>query len=128
MPDTPTVSLRVLEGRYAVCRLEAGAPVPENLPESQFLSITRTSNELSIVCADRPGLPGNVEAGWRALVVDGPLDFGQVGILASLTRPLAAAGISIFALSTYDTDYLLLKDYKLEAALAALREAGHEVL
>jgi hypothetical protein len=68
-----------------------------------------------------------VEAGWRALAVQGPLDFGLTGILAALAAPLAAARISIFAVSTYDTDYVLVRDRDLERAVLALREAGHSV-
>jgi hypothetical protein len=70
-------------------------------------------------------LPGRVERGWRCLEVEGPLEFTQVGILASLTQPLAEAGVSIFALSTYDTDYLLVKEAQFESAIAALQAVGH---
>lgn len=93
-----------------------------------MLSVTRTPRELSIVCRESRGLPGTIESGWRCLVVDGTLEFDQVGVLASLAQPLAEAGISILAVSTYDTDYLLLKEDKLEAALEALETAGHEIL
>ncbi len=122
------MTLRLLEGRFVVCRLDPDSTVPEHLPLASLLSITRTPRELSIVCRESRGLPGTIESGWRCLVVDGTLDFDQVGILASLAQPLAEAGISIFAVSTYDTDYLLLKEENLEAALAALEAAGHSIL
>lgn len=91
-------------------------------------SVTRTRDELSVVCrAD--AVPDGVRAvaGWRCLKVQGPLDFGLTGILAALTAPLAAAGIPVFAVSTYDTDYLLVKADQLDRAAEALRGAGHRV-
>ena len=111
-----------------MCRLAPQADVPSGLDEASLLSVTRTPSELSIVCRERPDLPGQIEPGWRCLVVDGTLEFGQVGILASLARPLAEAGVSIFGVSTYDTDYLLVKEDTLETALQALRTNGQEIL
>ena len=111
-----------------MCRLAPEEPVPAALDESILSSVTRTPCELSIVCQESAGLPGLVEPGWRCLVVEGTLEFDQVGILASLARPLAAAGVSIFVLSTYDTDYLLVKEEKLVLAIDNLRAAGHQVL
>jgi uncharacterized protein len=125
---TPTVTLRALDGELAVCRLPADAPAPPVL-DAAFYSITRTGDELSIVCplADVP--PGaTVEGGWAALRVQGPLDFALTGILAALTQPLAAAGIPVFAVSTYDTDYVLVRDHDLATAIESLRHAGHTVL
>ena len=120
--------VRTLGGELAVCRLPADAAAPPIPDRAALFSVTRTSEELSIVCpaADAPG-DAQVESGWRALAVEGPLDFGLTGILASLAQPLAAAGIPIFALSTYDTDYVLVRAPALEAAVAALRDAGHTV-
>jgi hypothetical protein len=88
--------------------------------------VTRTPDELSVV-ADEAAVPAGVRAerGWRALQVAGPLDFNLTGILASLAYPLARAGISLFAVSTFDTDYVLIKEDKLHDALAALQAAGH---
>lgn len=111
-----------------MCRLAPEEPVPEDLPRSSLLSVTRTPHELSIVCQESAGLPGLVETGWRCLVVDGTLSFDQVGILASLAQPLAEAGVSIFVVSTYDTDYLLVKEQKLVLAIGSLQVAGHQVL
>ena len=121
------MQLTVLPDRFAVCRLSATSEIPRVLDESGFFSITRTARELSLVCRESEDLPGEVEPGWRCLEVEGPLEFDQVGILASLAQPLAEAGVSIFALSTYDTDYILLKDDQLAAASVALRAAGHDI-
>ena len=121
--------LCVLPDRLAVCRLAADAELPDWAQPGDLLSITRTRQELSIVCAERWAPPEVVaERGWRALQVQGPLDFTLVGVLASLAQPLAQAGISLFALSTFDTDYLLVKEAALERASAALRLAGHTLL
>jgi hypothetical protein len=117
------MNVTVLPERLAVCRLKASARVPSWALElhEEFTSITRTADELSIVCPDEAVPPDvEVEGGWRALKVPGPIPFAQVGVLAGLAAPLAAAGISIFALSTYDTDYVLVKEDDLERALAAL--------
>ena len=120
------MTLHLLEPRFAVCRLSADA-VPQ-LPAGSLASLTRTDEELSLVCEEaRAPEAGLCERGWRALKVAGPLEFSQVGVLASLAAPLAEAGVSLFALSTYDTDYLLVKSAGLERAVAALRGAGHRV-
>lgn len=152
--DDPSLRLRlsVLPHRYAVCRLSATSSVPTwaqtmsaqiisaqtGLPGDALLSLTRTPDEVSIVCPqsllppaaesnsakladDKPAnAPVRVERDWRCLRVAGPLDFALVGVLARLTNSLAAAGISLFALSTYDTDYLLVKADNLTDAVEAL--------
>jgi hypothetical protein len=121
-----SLTLRALDGRLAVVRLDAGAALPAWVPAGGFLSIARTDRELSIVCEDSAVPRGaTAERGWRALEVAGPLDFGLTGVLASLARPLADAGVSIFAVSTYDTDYVLVKEAALDRARAALEAAGH---
>ena len=122
-------ALQVLPDRLAVARLEPDADWPTwSLGAGRFLSITRTKDELSIVCREE-AVPAGVtsEGGWRALVVDGPLDFSEVGVLAALTDALAHEGVSIFAISTYDTDYLLVRAPDLERAIEALRARGHRV-
>ena len=120
-----TVTLRVLDDELAVCRLPADAPAPPIPAGAALFALTRTRDELSMVRprADAPA-DAEVEPGWRALCVLAPLDFGLTGILASLATPLAAAGVAI---STYDTDYVLVRDTALPAAIAALHGAGHEV-
>lgn len=114
-----------MPGTFAICRLDSDAPIPE-WAHIGFFSITRTPDELSIVCKEEivpEGVTG--EKGWRCLQVMGPLDFALTGILASLAAPLAEAGISIFAISTYDTDYFLVKE--LNRAIAVLSNSGHNV-
>jgi uncharacterized protein len=110
-----------------VCRLPATAPWPSAAAGPLF-SATRTGDELSLVCleAEAPAA-ARVEGGWRALKLHGPIPFTEVGVLAGLAGALAAAGLSVFALSTYDTDCLLVRSEDLAAALAALRGAGWEV-
>jgi uncharacterized protein len=123
------LDLRVLPGALAVTRLEAGAPAPDWASAPAALrAVVRTEAEVSVVCDDGAVPPGvRAERGFRALAVAGPLDFGLTGVLAALAAPLAEAGVSIFAVSTYDTDHLLVRGERLEDALAALRAAGHRV-
>jgi uncharacterized protein len=120
------LSLLVLEERLAVARLAPDAEVPD-WAGGKFSSIARTEEELSIVCDDR-SVPQDVtaERGWRVLKVRGPIPFETTGVAAALVSPLAAAGISVFLISTFDTDYLLVKEDRFEGALAALRAAGHD--
>jgi hypothetical protein len=122
------VTLDVMPGAYAICRLDADASLPDWATRA-FSSITRTAGELSIVCASG-GVPAGVQAQreYRGLVVRGPLDFSLVGIVAQLSATLAAAEISIFVVSTHDTDYLFVRAADLERAIAALRGAGHTVV
>jgi hypothetical protein len=122
----PPLRLLALPELLAVCRLAADDAFPAWLPARGFVSVTRTAGELSIVCA-QDAVPAGLrcEPGWRALAVEGPLDFGLTGVLASIAAPLAEAGISIFAISTFDTDYVLVKDERLNEAAEALRRAGH---
>ncbi|MBW4720156.1 ACT domain-containing protein [Saccharothrix obliqua] len=119
----------VRPGEYAIARLAADAPVPAGLLDAAGLvSVTRTPDELSVVCPAGV-VPDTTTAqrGWRLLTVRGPLEFTLTGIMAALSGELAAAGVSLFALSTYDTDHLLVKDADLERAVRALRANGHEV-
>jgi hypothetical protein len=121
--------LEVLPGLLAICRLppEAALPAWATVP-APFLTISRTSEELSIT-ASQAGVPPGVrcERDYRALRVRGTLPPDLVGILVSIAEPLAQAGLSIFAISTYDTDYVLVKARDLPAAVDALRRAGHNV-
>lgn len=121
------LTLETLRGRYAVCRLHPGAALPD-WATGPFVSITRTPDELSVVCPEE-AIPPDVRADrdWRCLRVTGTLDFAMVGVLAALVGPLAAAGISVFVVSTFDTDYMMVKDQDLTRALDVLRNAGHTV-
>jgi len=93
-----------------------------------FFAMMRTDNELTVVCADKK-VPNQVqhEGGWKALKIEGTFEFSEVGILESVLAPLADAGLGIFALSTFATDYVLLKTKSLDSATAVLRRAGHEI-
>jgi uncharacterized protein len=124
----PTVTLQVVDAELAICRLPCDAPSPPVPASAALYSVTRTADELSIVCpvADAPP-DATVEAAWRALRVEGSLDFALTGIMAALAQPLAAAGVPVFAVSTYDTDYVLVRHHDVEAAIDALRRAGHTV-
>jgi hypothetical protein len=121
------VRLFVTSSRLAVCRLAADAIVPA-WPRGTFVSITRTPQELSIVC-DEEVVPADVQAerGWRALQLEGPIPFETTGVAAGLANALSAKKISLFLVSTYDTDWVLVKEASLDAAMAALREAGYEL-
>ena len=112
-----------------VARLMPQAAIPEWATRGALWSIVRSEDELSIVCGDEQ-VPetARAEREWRALQLAGPIPFGLTGILASVLSPLAAAGIGIFAFSTFDTDYVLVKSVDLDPALAALRQAGHVIL
>jgi uncharacterized protein len=122
------LSLTVLPETFAVCRFAPDDAVPAWATTSSIFSITRTTDELSIV-APKAATPADIRAerGWRALKIAGPIDFALTGVLASVLQPLADAHIGIFAISTFDTDYILVRAESLESALAALRDAGHTV-
>jgi uncharacterized protein len=125
----PTLDLTVLPDVLATCRLPAGAASPPWLEGETFASVTRSPEETSLVCPAE-FVPDGVrtEPGWRALRVAGPLDFALTGVLLALLAPLAAAGVAVFALSTFDTDYVLVKEATLADAVAALADAGHRVV
>lgn len=125
----PALPLEVLPDTLAICRLPADAAVPPwATGQAAFLTVTRTSDELSIT-AVQSAVPAGTrcERDYRALRVRGTLPPDLVGILLSIAEPLARAGLAIFAISTYDTDYVLVKARDLPAALEALRAAGHDV-
>jgi uncharacterized protein len=128
MSARPTLTLRLLPETFAVCQLPAESPAPEWLTGT-LVSVTRTPEELSIVCEERY-VPQDVrhQGDFRCLKVTGPLDFAMTGVIAALAGPLADAEISIFPLGTYDTDYLLLRRADLEKGMATLRGAGHQVV
>jgi len=122
------LTLTLLPDRYAICRLDAKAAVPAWATGEDFLSVSRTREELSIVCLER-NVPSGINGakGWRVLKCEGPLDFALYGIMASLAEPLADAGVPIFPIATHDTDYVLIKEPQLEAAVNALSSYGHAV-
>jgi len=121
-------TLTILPEILSICRLDKDAAIPAWALASRFFSLTRTAEEFSVV-APQAQVPEGVkrDPGWRCLKVDGPLDLAATGVLASLTNPLAQEGISIFAVSTYDTDYLLVKEENLEKAVQILSQNGYQI-
>ncbi len=120
--------LTVLKQSFAMVRLAADSPLPPWATQGEFFSVTLTSDELSVVClAGRVPRDVAAETGWRALKVKGPFALSEIGVLAALSAPLAIAKVSLFAISTFDTDYLLVSEKQLDAAIVALRGAGHRI-
>lgn len=121
-------SLRITDKSFAVCRLDPESRIPEWGLSGSWFAVTRTMDELSIVC-EECAIPEAVrcERDWRMLKVEGPLDFSLIGILSGITGVLAAAAVSVFVVSTFDTDYILVRNLNLERALMALAESGYSV-
>lgn len=117
-------TLTLLPERFAVCRFAPDAPLPAWVfhESATVWSLTRTPRELSLVCPedDLPPSVETAERGWRAFEIEGPIPFGVTGVISGLTSPLAAAGIPVFVLSTYDTDLLLVQETALDRTGAAL--------
>jgi Uncharacterized conserved protein len=123
------LTMKLLKEKYGVCRLNKTELIPEWAENSKFFSITKTSDELSIVCSE-DNIPNDIkcEKDWRVLKIEGPLDFSLIGILASISTILAQKGISIFAISTYDTDYILVKSKDIDNAIDSLIKERYEVI
>ena len=120
--------LRLLEDTYGVCRLQKNDLIPSWAFQGEFYSITKTDDELSIVCLQN-NIPENIqcETDWKILKIQGPLDFSLIGILSKISTLMAENKISIFAVSTYDTDYILVKKEKIENAISILENDIYEV-
>jgi len=120
--------LTLLPERFAISKLAANAPIPEWATQGTFFSVTRTSDELSVVC-EHGRVPAGVRSqpGWSALRVHGPFALTETGVLSSLASPLAEAKLSLFTISTFDTDYLLVSSESLSAAVSALERSGHKI-
>jgi hypothetical protein len=114
---------------FAVCRLDPDGFIPPWALLGDFVSLTRTSTELSIICPQE-NVPEDAlaERGWRCIKIDGPFDFSVAGVHASVALPLAEANISTMAVATYDTDHILVKDEELEYTVQTLTRAGHTFL
>ena len=126
-----TLALTVLEGEYAVIQIPASNSIPAWIQNASIWSVTKTLEEYSIVCPARAVVHPDhlkVEADWRCLKVHGPFDFDEVGIISGLTSILAEHEIGVFVISTYETDYLLVKNTNLKKALKALSEKGHRII
>lgn len=124
----PLLTLDPVPGSYAICRLAPDDSLPAWAVNGSFSSVTRTPKELSVVC-DVASVPPGVKADgpWSMLAVRGPLDLNLTGVLAGLSTPLATAGIGIFVVSTYDTDYLLVRSHDMDRAGRVLRAVGYEI-
>jgi hypothetical protein len=125
---TRRLELTLLAERFAISRLAADAPVPDWATQGPFFSVTRTGDELSVV-SEISQVPVGVQSqpGWRVFKVHGPFVLSEIGVLSALAAPLAEAKISLFAVSTFDTDYLLVAAETLSAAITALGRAGHTI-
>ncbi|WP_461206322.1 ACT domain-containing protein [Clostridium sp. DL1XJH146] len=123
------LTMKLLEAKYGVARLDKSELIPEWAKDSEFYSITKTADELSVVCTEN-SIPSDVkcEKNWRVLKIEGPLDFSLIGILSSISTILAQKGISIFAIFTYDTDYILVKDEEIDNTIGALSDERYEVI
>lgn len=123
------LKFRQLPGLYAIVRLAPDVPVPDWTTKGDFTSITRTADELSIVCSTE-NLPTEVDSQhrWTCLKLEGPFAFSQTGILLSFIEPLSYRNVPIFAISTYDTDYVLVQEEYRQSAFDALIATGHEFI
>lgn len=123
------MQLEILYNKLKVVKLKANETVPEIVFKQKFYSITKTDEELSIVVEEDINIPSeSIEYNWRAIKIVGTLDFTLIGILSKISTILAQAGISIFAISTYNTDYILLKADKLLKASEILKQSGYEFI
>ncbi len=120
--------MKLINEIYGVCRLDREEKIPAWAYEGEIFSITKTDEELSIICLQK-NIPAGIrfENSWRVLKIEGPLDFSLVGILSRISGILAEQNISIFAISTYDTDYILVKENNIKIAVEALRGQGYEI-
>jgi hypothetical protein len=123
------LQLSLLKDSYGVCEFPSTASIPEWALNASLCSVTRSKKELTIVCT-QDVIPADIEydSGWRCFRVDGSFDFNPIGVISSFAAPLAEAGVSIFVISTYDTDYILVKKEKVEQAVTVLTDCGHLVI
>jgi hypothetical protein len=123
------LKFRILPGPYAIVRLNADTAIPEWARNGEFTSITRTPDELSIVCpADNLPVEVTAQHRWICLKLEGPFPFSMTGVLLAFIEPLSSNQIPIFAISTYDTDYVLIQEEYVNAALSSLDATGHQLV
>lgn len=125
----PILTMKLFDEKYGVCRLDSNADIPIWSTSCEFFSITKTDDELSVVCEETK-IPDNIiaERNWRIIKILGPLDFSLVGILSKISKALADNNISIFAISTYDTDYILVKNNDIDNAIKVLKRANYSII
>jgi hypothetical protein len=124
----PDLTLTVLDERFAIHRLPPSAAIPEEVYSCSFYTVTRTADELSIICPQSTRIKSaRTERGWACLKVLGPIEFDAIGVLAGICSVLASAEKSVFAVSTYDTDYILVKSHQLKAVLLELKRNGYRL-
>jgi uncharacterized protein len=128
-PVNRTLTLSLMEGRYAITKFPRDAQIPAWANGSGFSSVTRTPDELSVVTTEA-GVPAEFDAsrGWRMFKVHGPFAFDEIGVVAALANPLARVGVGIFVISTFDTDYLLAQEEEIPVVVETLEHAGHRIL
>ncbi|MBC8470843.1 MAG: ACT domain-containing protein [Planctomycetes bacterium] len=122
------LQLSLLKDKYGICTLPNNAPIPDWALTQSLASITRTEKELTIVCRLEI-LPSQYQSGlnWRCFKIDGSFDLNQIGVISSISSTLADAGISIYVISTYDTDYFLIQEQNLEQTISVLSDIGHNI-
>jgi hypothetical protein len=122
------LQLSLLKDKYGICTLPNTAPIPGWAAAQSLASITRTEKELTIVCR-REIIPSQYQSdlNWRCFKIDGSFDLNQVGVISSISSPLAEAGISIYVISTYDTDYFFIQEHNLEQTISVLSGSGHSI-
>lgn len=123
------LKLSLLKDFYGICKLPCDSSIPDWAQKGSLYSITRTEKELTIVCP-QGSIPMDIEydGNWRGFRIDGSFDFSQIGVISCLAGPLARAGISIYVISTYDTDYVLVKEKNVEQAVTVLTDEGHLII
>ena len=129
MSQSKNLTLNLLQGNFVICRLSPASSLPSWAYSGSFISITKTDDELSIITIDDHRLPKDLqcERNWKCLKLKGPFPFDMTGVLSSILTPLANADIPILAVSTFDTDYVLVKEKNLSIAIDVLKQNGHEV-
>ena len=127
--DKIILTMKLLEEKFAVCRLDKNCDVPKWTENNSFYSVTRTMDELSIVCFEKD-VPIDIkyEKNWRILKIEGPLDFSLIGIISKISSILAEEKISIFALSTFDTDYILVKENNIKDTIKVLEKNNYRII
>jgi len=129
MAKSTILTLDLLEGNFVICRLSPSSSLPSWAFTGPFISITKTNDELSIITIDDNRLPKDIqcERNWKCFKLKGPFPFDMTGVLSSILNPLAKADIAILAISTFDTDYVMIKEKNLQIAIDVLKQNGHTV-